>query len=107
MTRRSTNSSSPGKPASSPVSFRSARPGEGEARGALPPRLSRLHGHRVRLLAQREADRLHQDRFARPRLPRHDVQPRSERHAYVAEDGEIAYGEFDQHRGEGVTALPT
>jgi len=30
-----------------------------------------------------------------------------ERDAYVAEDGEIADGEFDQHFGIWITALPT
>ena len=82
-------------------------PGEVEARRDLRLLLPRLHGHRIGLLAQRKADRLDQDRFARPCLPRHDVQARGERHAHVAEDGEIAYGKFDQHRGSRITAPPT
>jgi hypothetical protein len=82
-------------------------PGKIEPCGNLRFHLPRLHGHRVCLLPQREVDRLHQDRFARPRLPRHDIQPRGERDAYVAEDGEIADGEFDQHFGIWITALPT
>ena len=81
--------------------------GQVEQGGHLRLGLPGAHRDRIGLLAEGEPDRLDQEGLPRARLPRDHVQARGERDTDVLEDGQVADGELDQHRGGTVTALPT
>ena len=76
-------------------------------RNTTPCGATGAHRDGVGLLAEGEADRLDQEGLPRARLPGNHVQARGERDTDVLEDGQVADGELDQHRGGTVTALPT